>query len=163
MAGLMIGLSCRNNSLSPFDIVPIGEKNVIKVLILLLAAVMICFLAACGNSSSQGETTQSTDNASASTQEQAETTVTADTASTGESAETASAIGTVANTLAEDEDTLIATYADKFEQKTYSDSEAAFPSPTTCICPKATMRPVLIRWWSSSAIPAVPEVMLRYP
>ena len=34
MAGLMIGLSCRNNSLSPFDIVPICEKNVIKVLIL---------------------------------------------------------------------------------------------------------------------------------
>lgn len=124
MAGLMIGLSCRDNSLSPFDIVPICEKNVIKVLVLLLAAVMICFLAASGNSSSQGETTQSTDNASASTQEQAETTVTADTASTGESAETASAIGTVANTLAEDEDTLIATYADKFEQKTYSDSES---------------------------------------
>jgi len=95
-----------------------------KTLALLLAAVMICSLAACGNSSSQGETTQSTDNASASTQEQAETTVTADTASTGESAETASAIGTVANTLAEDEDTLIATYADKFEQKTYSDSES---------------------------------------
>ena len=34
MAGLMIGLSCRNNSLLPFDIVPICEKNVIKVLIL---------------------------------------------------------------------------------------------------------------------------------
>lgn len=95
-----------------------------KTLALLLAAVMICSLAACGNSSTQGETTQSTDNASASTQEQAETTETADTASTGESAETASAIGTVANTLAEDEDTLIATYADKFEQKTYSDSES---------------------------------------
>ena len=95
-----------------------------KTLVLLLAAVMICSLAACGNSSSLGETTQSTDNASASTQEQAETTETADTASTGESAETASAIGTVANTLAEDEDTLIATYADKFEQKTYSDSES---------------------------------------
>lgn len=30
----MIGLSCRNNSLSPFDIVTICEKNVIKVLIL---------------------------------------------------------------------------------------------------------------------------------
>ncbi len=30
----------------------------------------------------------------------------------------------VDNTLAEDEDTLIATYADKFEQKTYNDSES---------------------------------------
>ena len=34
MAGLMIGLSCRNNSLSPSDIVLICEKIVIKVLIL---------------------------------------------------------------------------------------------------------------------------------
>lgn len=90
-----------------------------KTLALLLAAVMVCSLAACGNSSSQGETTQSTDNVSV--QEQTET---ADTASTSESTDTASAIGTVANTLAEDEDTLIATYADKFEQKTYSDSES---------------------------------------
>ena len=90
-----------------------------KTLALLLAALMVCSLAACGKSSSQEEGTQSTDNAS--TQEQ---TKTADTANTSESADTASAIGTVANTLAEDEDTLIATYADKFEQKTYSDSES---------------------------------------
>ena len=90
-----------------------------KTLALLLAALMVCSLAACGKSSSQEEGTQSTDNAS--TQEQ---TKTADTANTSESADTASAIGTVANTLAEDEDTLIATYADKFEQKTYTDSES---------------------------------------
>ena len=90
-----------------------------KTLALLLAAFMVCSLAACGKSSSQEEGTQSTDNASK--QEQTET---ADTASTSESADTAPAIGTVANTLAEDEDTLIATYADKFEQKTYSDSES---------------------------------------
>lgn len=76
-------------------------------------------MAACGNSSSQEENGQSTDNAS--TQEQTET---ADTASTDASVETTSAIGTVAITLAEDEDTLIATYADKFEQKTYTDSES---------------------------------------
>ena len=90
-----------------------------KTLALLLAAFMVCSLVACGKSSSQEEVTQSTDNAS--TQEQTET---ADTASTSESADTAPAIGTVANTLAEDEDTLIATYADKFEQKTYTDSES---------------------------------------
>ncbi len=90
-----------------------------KTLALLLAAVMVFTLAACGNSSSQGESNQSTDNVS--TQEQTETT---DTTSTDVSTETTSAIGTVSNTLAEDEDTLIATYADKFEQKTYSDSES---------------------------------------
>ncbi|MCR4923276.1 MAG: prolyl oligopeptidase family serine peptidase [Lachnospiraceae bacterium] len=89
-----------------------------KTLALLLAAVMVFALAACGNSSSQEESNRSTDNAS--TQEQTEKT---DTTSTDATAET-SAIGTVANTLAEDEDTLIATYADKFEQKTYSDSES---------------------------------------
>ena len=90
-----------------------------KTLALLLAALMVCSLAACGKSSSQVEGTQPTDNTSV--QEQTET---ADTASTSESADTAPAIGTVANTLAEDEDTLIATYADKFEQKTYTDSES---------------------------------------
>ena len=79
-----------------------------KTLALLLAALIVCSLAACGKTSSQEEDTQSMDNASA--QEQ--------------SADTTSAIGTVANTLAEDEDTLIATYADKFEQKTYTDSES---------------------------------------
>lgn len=36
---------------------------------------------------------------------------------------TAMADGTVANTLAEDEDTLIVTYADKFEQLTYTDAD----------------------------------------
>ena len=90
-----------------------------KTLALLLAAFMVCSLAACGKSSSQEEVTQSTDNVSV--QEQTET---ADTASTSESADSTSAIGSVANTLAEDEDTLIATYADRFEQKTYSDSES---------------------------------------
>lgn len=90
-----------------------------KTLALLLAAVMVFSLAACGNSSSQEERGQSTDNAS--TQEQTES---ADATSTDESAEATSAIGTVLNTLAEDEDTLIATYADKFEQKTYPDSES---------------------------------------
>ncbi len=36
----------------------------------------------------------------------------------------ASVMGTVANTLAEDEETLISTYADKFTQETYEDSES---------------------------------------
>jgi predicted peptidase len=87
-----------------------------KTLSLLLAAVIVCSFAACGSASPQEESTASTEYASV--QEQTET------ASTNESAETTSSIGTVANTLAEDEDTLIATYADKFEQNTYSDSES---------------------------------------
>lgn len=90
-----------------------------KTLGLLLAAFIVLSMAACGNASTQEENNQSTDNVSV--QEQTEA---ADTASTSEPADTTSAIGTVANTLAEDEDTLIATYADKFEQKTYTDSES---------------------------------------
>ena len=78
-----------------------------KIVTLLLAALMICSLAACGNTSSKEENNSSENNTSA--QEQADA---------------ASPIGTVANTLAEDEDTLIATYADRFEQKTYTDPES---------------------------------------
>ena len=58
-----------------------------KNLALLLAALMVCSLAACGKSSSQVEGTQPTDNTSV--QEQTET---ADTENTSEAAETASAI-----------------------------------------------------------------------
>lgn len=90
-----------------------------KALTLLLAAIMGCSLAACGNSSSQAESTAQTESTSAQNQ--------TDTSSPEETSETrtsTSDIGTVANTLAEAEDTLIAAYADKFEQKTYSDSES---------------------------------------
>ncbi|MCR5775174.1 MAG: prolyl oligopeptidase family serine peptidase [Lachnospiraceae bacterium] len=73
-----------------------------KTLALLLAATMVYTMAACGNVSSQEETSQ-TDAASEMT---------------------AFEIGAVPNTLAEDEDTLISTYVDKFEQKTYSDPES---------------------------------------
>ena len=41
-----------------------------------------------------------------------------------DSENTVSSIGTIDNTLAEDTDTLIATYSDKFEQKTFLDSES---------------------------------------
>ena len=68
-----------------------------KSLSLLLAATMVLSIAGCGSTSAAA---------------------TEDTA-----ASTAAAIGTVANTLAEDEDTLVSTYADQFEQLTYTDSE----------------------------------------
>lgn len=90
-----------------------------KALTLLLAAIMVCSLAACGNSSSQEEGTMQAE--SASTQNQTDA---SDTEETSESQVPISDIGTVVNTLAEDEETLIATYASKFEQKVYSDSES---------------------------------------
>ena len=90
-----------------------------KMIALLLATLMIVSLAACSNSSSNEEKNPSENNVS--DQEQTEK---ADNGSMSGSDTATSAIGTVANTLAEDEDTLIATYADKFEQKTYTDSES---------------------------------------
>ena len=90
-----------------------------KMIALLLATLMIVSLAACSNSSSNEEKNPSENNVS--DQEQTEK---ADNGSMSGSDTATSAIGTVANTLADDEDTLIATYADKFEQKTYTDSES---------------------------------------
>ncbi len=112
-----------------------------KTLTLLLAAVMVCALSACGDSSKDEKSAQTESTASSekenkeSSEEESEASPEAtsskeetnqtDTASETTSSQTnASGIGTVPNTLAEDEDTLIATYADKFEQKTYSDSES---------------------------------------
>lgn len=84
-------------------------------------------LAACGSTTSESsvsshdtsvqenEENTSTDNAA---QEQTETT---DPQEDNKADVSDSTIGTVSNSLAEDEDTLIATYAGKFEQKTYED------------------------------------------
>ena len=90
-----------------------------KALTLLLAAIMVCLLAACANFSSRAEGTAQTESTSAQNQ-----TNTSSPEETSEAWTFTPDIGTVANTLAEDEDTLIATCADKFEQKTYSDSES---------------------------------------
>ena len=87
-----------------------------KTITILLAALMICSLAACGNTSSQEESATQTESVSA--QEQT------DTGESSPSETSDSAIGTVANTLAEDKDALIATYASKFEQRTYEDSQS---------------------------------------
>ena len=106
-----------------------------KNLALLSALLLAGSLAACGSTSEErAETQQAVDETSnlettAETEEVAEETTSqdqADSPSPQEENETTAepAIGTVANTLAEDEDTLIATYADKFEQKTYEDSES---------------------------------------
>ncbi len=82
-----------------------------KASTLLLAAIMVFSLTACGSASSSKEETTSTE--SSQTAEVLE-----------EETEAASlALGTAANTLAEDEDALVAAYADQFEQLTYTDSE----------------------------------------
>lgn len=90
-----------------------------KMIALLLATLMIVSLTACSNSSSNEEKDPSENNVS--DQEQTEK---ADNGSVSGSDTATSAIGTVANTLAEDEDALIAAYAGKFEKKTYTDSES---------------------------------------
>lgn len=86
---------------------------------LLLAALMLCSLTACKNASVQKGGDVSTEDEP--TQVQSESN---DLESPFNSADTASAIGSVDNTLAEDTDGLVAAYVDKFEQKTYSDSES---------------------------------------
>lgn len=80
-----------------------------KLMVLLLAVILMFSFGACGNSASEEAVTPEENTAneeSADTEEQ-----------------TAAEIGTVANTLAEDEETLISTYAGEFEQLTYTDEE----------------------------------------
>lgn len=71
-----------------------------KWIALLLAGVSVFSLCACSGTST--EETQSDSTAEA---------------------ETTSAMGTVSNTIAEDEDSLVSTYTDSFEQLTYTDEE----------------------------------------
>ncbi len=93
-----------------------------KTLALLLAAFMIGSLTGRGNASSAEKSRTPTENAIS--QEQTETTGTGSTEDSSGPGTEISAIGSVANTLAEDEDMLIAAYADKFEQRIYTDSES---------------------------------------
>lgn len=91
-----------------------------KLISLLLAAVMVFSLAACGTSDPD-----SSERVNASAQEQTE-----------EASESAP-IGTVDNALAEDTDALISTYAGKFEQKTYTDSESGLSITYNLYLPEA--------------------------
>ncbi|MCR4611021.1 MAG: prolyl oligopeptidase family serine peptidase [Lachnospiraceae bacterium] len=80
-----------------------------KLIPLMLTAVLVFSLAGCGcsNTSSSGSS-NSTNN----------------TSTGGHAVTDAPAIGTVANTLAQDKDALISNYSSKFQQKTYSDSSS---------------------------------------
>lgn len=82
-----------------------------KVIALLLATLMVCSIAACGNTAKTEEPTSSSSQPESITQPEST------------EASIPEVAATVANTLAEDEETLIATYADKFEQLTYTDEE----------------------------------------
>lgn len=101
-----------------------------KPLALLLASSMICTLAACGNQTTidKAPSTQSAEEKNTEDQEtdkKEETSVAAkeSQADAEKSDITAAGLGAVANTLAEDEESLVSTYAGKFEQKTFTDDE----------------------------------------
>jgi len=101
-----------------------------KPLALLLASSMICTLAACGNQTTvdKAPSTQAAEEKNTEYQEtdkNEETSVAAkeSQADAEKSDITAAGLGAVANTLAEDEESLVSTYAGKFEQKTFTNEE----------------------------------------
>ncbi|WP_049895633.1 alpha/beta hydrolase-fold protein [Oribacterium sp. NK2B42] len=101
-----------------------------KPLALLLASSMICTLAACGNQttvdkapSTQAAEEKNTEDQEADKKEETSVAAKESQADAEKSDITAAGLGAVANTLAEDEESLVSTYASKFEQKTFTDEE----------------------------------------
>ena len=101
-----------------------------KPLTLLLASSMICTLAACGNQttvdkapSTQAPEEKNTEDQETDTKEETSVAAKESQADAEKSDITAEGLGAVANTLAEDEESLVSTYAGKFEQKTFTDEE----------------------------------------
>ena len=107
-----------------------------KSLSLLLAAIMVCTITACGSTSASATTnttaaeSKATTAADTTTEGEATTTETTNTEAaettdpnTAEATDTTTTTATVSNTLAGDEDALVSTYADQFEQLTYTDPE----------------------------------------
>ena len=111
-----------------------------KSLSLLLAAIMVCTITACGSTSASATTNTTAAESKATTNTTAaesKATTDADTTTdttnteaaettdpnTTESTDTTTSTATVSNTLAGDEDALVSTYADQFEQLTYTDPE----------------------------------------
>lgn len=99
-------------------------------LALLLASSMICTLAACGNQTTvdKAPSTRAAEEKNTEDQEtdKKEETSVAEKESQADAEKsdiTAAGLGAVANTLAEDEESLVSTYAGKFEQKTFTDEE----------------------------------------
>lgn len=90
--------------------------------LLTVAALFAVSLTACGTSSTPEAVQASSQEVTAEGQSQAQVSQTEASSQAGDQSRTAAAA--VANDLAEDEESLIAAYADKFEEKTYSDSES---------------------------------------
>ncbi len=94
-----------------------------KIIAAMCACMMLSLtLAACGQQASQSSQSQQ-----ATTSQQSESSQAAESASNTEpktpASEAASAIGTVPNNIAEDEDALVSTYPSKFTQETYKDAD----------------------------------------
>ncbi len=104
-----------------------------KARIALLAFLTAASLCACGTGVSEETTVQEEPDATEDVSETAETTG----QETADTAEAASAAGTVDHTLAEDKETLISTYADSFEQNTYTDSESGLSITYNLYLPEA--------------------------
>lgn len=93
-----------------------------KTLAMVVSAALICGICACGSEAAQGTEEDAIVTETQTTEEAGEKTETIEVAEVSEKVE-ADSTGTVSNTLAEDEENLIATYADLFEQLTYTDEE----------------------------------------
>lgn len=101
-----------------------------KTLVSLLAATMLCIpLAACGQSQSTGGASSS----QASSASAVESSQSSETHAT--SAQTNST-GTVSNAIAEDKDAIVAAYADKFTQETYTDTSTGLSVTYNMYLPK---------------------------
>ncbi len=99
-----------------------------KIAALFMSATLMGSIMACGSTETETQTSSSDTSASQEVvleenqQENSEAATQEATEETANSAESSS-IGMVSNTLAEDEETLVATYADSFDQLTYTDEE----------------------------------------
>ncbi len=104
-----------------------------KTLVSLLAATMLCVpLAACGQSQAASGTSSS-QASSASTVESSQSSEARDTSA--QSSQTNS-VGTVSNAIAEDKDAIVAAYADKFTQETYTDASTGLSVTYNMFLPK---------------------------
>lgn len=97
-----------------------------RIMLTVIAALAVAMLAACSSQAHTSSTASAGSAGSAAVESDAsQSQESADSSSSSASASStgANAIGTVANTIAQDEDALVSSYPDKFEQVEYADSE----------------------------------------
>ncbi|MCR5627050.1 MAG: hypothetical protein K6F99_07000 [Lachnospiraceae bacterium] len=128
-----------------------------KTLALLLTPLFILSLTSCGNTSSAAETTSKAEG-----ETQTESTESKEAEESG--AETTIQMGRVSNTIAEDEEALIAEYCGKFEQKTYADEESGLSITYNLYLPEnydeAGTHPMVVFIGDSSCVGDDPTVSL---